>query len=241
MHNSLRLWRVAAATAKANTTGARLADGRDPIAAALGDQGQQWRDILCGRLAAKDVLRATGGIPDASTCPRPSGSSVRAPPAERTGQPEGRHAVQRGTTLAANVGDVSGRQTIHTRGPRSAVSPHPAPRRPAGVGIGHEIEQIVEPTITIINSPTVQLRLDPQYPRPRLPDAPPRQCSPTTSRPSSPSTANLLPSFAMCRAFPRLGLMRRLRPAPALPADDVPARPSRTGSARGSEEKSPFR
>ena len=71
---------------------------------------------------------------------------------------------------------------------------------------------------TIINSPTVQLRLDPQYPRPRLNSrqAPARRYSP----PGPPSPFQSFHRRSCCRpspctrAFPELGLIRRLRPAP---------------------------
>jgi len=44
------------------------------------------------------------------------------------------------------------------------VAPHPIPRNQKERGIGDEVEQVVEPAMRIITSPTVQLGLDLQYP-----------------------------------------------------------------------------
>ena len=46
----------------------------------------------------------------------------------------------------------------------SPVAPHPIPRHQKERGIGHQIEQVVEPAARIGAGPLVQLRLDLQYP-----------------------------------------------------------------------------
>jgi hypothetical protein len=53
---------------------------------------------------------------------------------------------------------------VHSGGACSLVVPHPIPGHQEKPGIGDKIEQIVEPAMRIITSPTVQLGLDLQYP-----------------------------------------------------------------------------
>ena len=53
---------------------------------------------------------------------------------------------------------------VHPGGARTLVAPHPTPGDQQEAGIGNEIEQVVEPAMWIITSPTVQLGLDLQYP-----------------------------------------------------------------------------
>src|SRR6185437_12360494 len=53
---------------------------------------------------------------------------------------------------------------VYPRRPCAPVAPHPLPRNPKERRIGNEVEQVVELLVTIITSPTVQLRLNPQYP-----------------------------------------------------------------------------
>ena len=124
--------------------------------------------------------------------------------------------------LAANVRDVSGGQAVNTRRSRSAISPHPFPCDPQEAGIGHEVKQIVEPTITTINSPTVQLRLDPQYPRPRLSDAWRRRAGIHRRPPGLP----VLPLRTCCRPSPCTGL------SPARTTTAAPPRPGAPGRRR---------
>src|SRR5664280_1180512 len=49
-------------------------------------------------------------------------------------------------------------------GARPAIAPHPTPCHQQHGGVDNEIEQIVEPASRILAGPSVQLRLDPQYP-----------------------------------------------------------------------------
>ena len=62
VHNSLRLWRVAATTDKARGAETTPSPARDSLQKAFTNQGRQWRDILSGQLAAKDVLRTSDYI-----------------------------------------------------------------------------------------------------------------------------------------------------------------------------------
>ena len=56
----------------------------------------------------------------------------------------------------------------------SSIPPHPIPRHREERGIGDKVEQIIEPTISIVTRPLVQLGLDTQYPRPSLIETQPR-------------------------------------------------------------------
>jgi hypothetical protein len=52
---------------------------------------------------------------------------------------------------------------VHPGRASTLVTPHPIPRHQQKRGIGDEIEQIIEPAMRIITSPTVQLGLDLPY------------------------------------------------------------------------------
>jgi hypothetical protein len=56
--------------------------------------------------------------------------------------------------------DVTGCLPVHTSGACSLVVPHPIPGHQEEPRVGDKIEQIVEPAMRIITSPTVQLGLD---------------------------------------------------------------------------------
>jgi hypothetical protein len=60
--------------------------------------------------------------------------------------------------------DRGGGVPVHPGGLRTLVAPHPVPRDKQERRVGHEVEQVVEPAMRIINSPTVQLGLNLQYP-----------------------------------------------------------------------------
>ena len=60
--------------------------------------------------------------------------------------------------------DRGGGVPVHPGGLRTLVAPHPVPRDKQERRVGHEVEQVVEPAMRIIDSPTVQLGLNPQYP-----------------------------------------------------------------------------
>ncbi|MEW1660969.1 hypothetical protein [Streptomyces sp. NPDC093707] len=53
---------------------------------------------------------------------------------------------------------------VHSSRASAPVPPHPIPRNQQERGIGNEIEQVIEPAITIVGRPTVQLGLHLQYP-----------------------------------------------------------------------------
>lgn len=53
---------------------------------------------------------------------------------------------------------------VHSGRAGALVSSHPSPRDQQERGIGNEIEQVIEPAITIVGRPTVQLGLHLQYP-----------------------------------------------------------------------------
>ena len=107
--------------------------------------------------------------------------------------------------------------------------PHPIPRHKQKRGIGDKIEHIVEPAMRIISGPTVQLRLDLQYPAAshlgdRLQLVGIHQRLPVFQH----STTDLLAPFAMCHGSPGLGLLRGLRPThgPQSAADLPTTRPA---------------
>ena len=99
---------------------------------------------------------------------------------------------------------------------RVPVALDPAERHIQRRRIVHEIEQVIEPAARIGRRPTVKLGLHPRYPRPRplrgrilgaaIRRRILRHCSLLPS--SKP-----LPPFPMRAGFPRLGVLRRLRPA----------------------------
>ena len=97
--------------------------------------------------------------------------------------------------------------------------------------ISDKVEQVIEPSTSIVDSPLVQLGLDLQYsqPPPRRGSATTRRCSPATSWHSSNRTANSLGPFAMCTAFPCSDYYgpsapsRRHQPTVDLPADQLAA------------------
>jgi hypothetical protein len=60
--------------------------------------------------------------------------------------------------------DVVGGLAIHTSRACTLVVPHPIPRDQQEAGIGDEVVQIIEPAMSLIAGPTVQLGLDLQYP-----------------------------------------------------------------------------
>ena len=107
-----------------------------------------------------------------------------------------------------------------------SIAPHPIPRHHEEGGIGDEVEQVIEPTTSIVDSPLVQLGLDLQYPQLGLDrgSATARRCSPATSWHSSNRHCELAGSLRHVHGFPVLGLLRTLRPVPAPSADGEPAR-----------------
>ena len=70
--------------------------------------------------------------------------------------------------LAPHRLDVVGGLAIHPGRAGSLVAPHPTPPNQQERRVAHEVEQIIEPASRIVGCPSVQLGLDPQYPRLRL-------------------------------------------------------------------------
>jgi site-specific DNA recombinase len=113
--------------------------------------------------------------------------------------------------------DVRGRQAVHAGRARPLVTCDPVERHDQRRRVVHEVEQVIEPAAGIGHRPTVKLGLHPRYPHPR-PDRPPvrsiavRRC--IFRHCSLLPLSTPLPPFPMCPGSPRLGVLRRLRPAP---------------------------
>ena len=94
-----------------------------------------------------------------------------------------------------------------------------------------EVEQIIKPTAGIIGRPVMQLGLHPSYPWLGLIRVGPRftgihqRLHPLQYL----ACVNPLDPFAMCTGFPRLGLLRVLRPTPRPSADNAPTRRPQPG------------
>ena len=95
----------------------------------------------------------------------------------------------------------------------------------------NEVVQIIEPATRIAGRPLVQLGLHPSYPLLR-----PERVGPRLTgihqrlRPLQyVACVSPLDPFAMCTGFPRLGLLRVLRPIPRSSADNAPTRCARPG------------
>src|SRR6266542_3349012 len=79
------------------------------------------------------------------------------------------HQLERGLHHAVpHRLDVVGGLAIHPGRAGSLVAPHPTPPNQQERRVAHEVEQIIEPASRIVGCPSVQLGLDPQYPRLRL-------------------------------------------------------------------------
>jgi hypothetical protein len=98
----------------------------------------------------------------------------------------------------------------------------------------NEVVQIIEPATGISGRPLVQPGLHPSYPSLR-----PERVGPRLTgihqrlRPLQYlACVNPLDPFAMCTGFPRLGLLRVLRPTPRPSADNAPTRFTRPGRPR---------
>lgn len=127
---------------------------------------------------------------------------------------------------------VVGGLTVHSGSAGSLVAPHPNPRNQQERGIGNEVEQIIEPAMRILAGPTVQLRLDLQYPAlrphqdvlqlvsihrrkpPGLPVLPLLTCCPPSPR------TRLSRAPTTTRTPPRPGVVSRRRTCP--PSDWLP-------------------
>src|SRR6266508_1151449 len=124
--------------------------------------------------------------------------------------------------LAPHRLNVVGGLAVHPGRAGSLVAPHPTPPNQQERRVTHEVEQIIEPTIRIVGCPSVQLGLDPQYPRLRLLDGErgPRRAGIHRRPPGLPAT--LL--RACCRPSP---CGRLSRPPSTTAAPSPPTAPSR--------------
>ena len=64
--------------------------------------------------------------------------------------------------------DVPTALAIDARCPRAAISLDAVPGHRKGGRVTHEVEEVIEPLVRIRGCPLVQLRLDVEYPGPRL-------------------------------------------------------------------------
>ena len=114
--------------------------------------------------------------------------------------------------LAAHHADVAGGRPVHSGGARPLVAPHPVPCHPQESRVGDEVEQIIKSAAGLLGRPSVQLGLDPQYPRPRLIEARPRRAGIHRRPPGMPAR----PLLTCCRPWPcaRLSRARTTTAAP---------------------------
>src|SRR4029450_7362741 len=119
--------------------------------------------------------------------------------------------------------DVVGRPAIHARRARAPIAPHPRPGHHQEGRVADEVAQILKPARGIVRCPPVQLALDPEYPRLRLLDGRPRRAV-IQRRPPRVPVGRCKPAAPLRHVpgFPRLGLLRELRPHPAPSADAEP-------------------
>ena len=122
---------------------------------------------------------------------------------------------------------------VHAGRVRAPVALDPAVRHIQRRRVVHEVEQVIEPAARIGRRPAVKLGLHPRYPRPRPPGPDPGRCHSAArlaalQPPSLLETAAALPHVP---GSPRLGVLRRLRPAPGRSADSGPSPDPRAGRA----------
>ncbi len=112
--------------------------------------------------------------------------------------------------------DVGGAQAVHARSTGSPVARDPVERRDQRRRVVHEVEQIIEPTAAIGRRPTVKFGLHLRYPLTRPRRGLVQQSTAIRRRVfrhcSLLPFSIPLPPFPMCTGFPRLGVLRRLRP-----------------------------
>ena len=173
-----------------------------------------------------DPIRERSGSPTSGTC-RPSwGSSAASPGAARTRRAL-RSCLSRASNAASPVTIERG-TSLHRHQqivPLDSLAPDPnATVRNAGST--DKVEQVIEPSTIIVDSPLVQLGLDLQYPRPRASSrlghgAPVFTSALLTFQQPHCEHAGFL---RHAHGFPVLGLLRTLRPVATSSADGGPAR-----------------
>ena len=112
--------------------------------------------------------------------------------------------------------DGAGGLAVHSRRPGAPVRPDPAPGNQQDRRVMDKVVQVIEPTLGIVGRPSVQLGLDPQYPRLGLVEARPRRAGIHRRPPGLPVPA--LPT--RCRPSPcdRLSRSRTTTAAPSPPS-----------------------
>ena len=124
--------------------------------------------------------------------------------------------------------DMGGRLPVHASRARPSIPPHPAPGHQQRRPVTDEVVEVRKPPRLIVACPPVQLPLDPEYPLRRLIRRRPRRAT-IQRRPPRLPDGRRKPAVSLRHApgFPRLGLLRRLRPRPAARADTVLCLPRR--------------
>src|SRR4029453_17126874 len=132
--------------------------------------------------------------------------------------------------LAPHSLDVVGGLAVHAGRAGTLVGPHPTPPNQQERRVTHEVEQIPKPTGPILDRPSVQLGLDPQYPRLRLlhgqrrprragihrrPPSLPATLLRTCCRPSPCDRLSRPPSTTAAPSPPKAPSRRRACPPPA--------------------------
>lgn len=123
--------------------------------------------------------------------------------------------------------DGGDRHAVHAGSVGAPVARDPVERHQQRRRVVHEVEQVIEPAAGIGHRPTVKLGLHLRYPPPRPHRDLLRPGVPIRGRIfrhySLQSFSKPLPPFPMCTGFPRLGVLRRLRPVPDRSAVDAPS------------------
>src|SRR5215218_2667623 len=146
----------------------------------------------------------------AGTCSpftRPAQSSDRWIPAKVN--------AQLGEERLAAATNRARRDAIHTGRPGSTVTPNPPPGSDQEGGITDKVVEVLEPATGVAGCPSVQLGLDPQYPRLRLLRRRPRRADIHRRPPGMPAPA----LRTGCRPWPcsRLSRPRTTTAAPSHP------------------------
>ena len=181
------------------------------------------------------------GIPSLRTFPDPPGLGILR---SRTGSGRNEPSFKAARRSSRNPGTPTCSSTSATVRPSTpgvfapAVARDPVERHDQRRRVVHEVEQVIEPAAGIGHRPTVKLGLHLRYPSPAAPAGPERRSAAIRRRVfrhcSLLPFSKPLPPFPMCAGFPRLGVLRRLRPVPARSAVGAPspARPRWRRAAR---------
>ncbi len=216
--------RVMGASARAEPVRARL-----EVRLEDGFEHQLQRGLDHAVPDGRDAKPAPLARPGLGDHPLPHGQRHK-PPSLQVGPQAGEER-----RLATQPLDVVGRLAVHPGGACAPVPTHPAPANQQERRVTDKVEQVTEPPLRVVDGPSVQLGLDPQYPRLRL-----------LSRQHRPRRAGVHQRLLACQlqacglaaplrhagGFPALGLLRGLRPLPGPTADGRPAR-RRAGRAAG--------